>query len=228
MRTYSLLFLLLLVPFTLDAQDREVITISSEGSVELPADIIRFTINLNAEGESPAKAYNLHREREKALVRLMEKYDIEEENINFEPISISKTNLGRPYTEKESVYQTRQTVNLKLSDFEIYEKMQISLIEQGFDNFSGNFLSTKADEGKDTALQRAIRTAKDKATLIAKEAGIKVGHIVGIDYSHQQIGPVYARSQELLSAQSADSQLMKYDQVVTVTANITIKFQIIR
>lgn len=228
MRSYSLLFLLFLIPFTLSAQDPGVITISSEGSVELPADIIQFTVNLNAEGDSPQNAYNLHKQREKALVQLMEKYDIEDKNINFEPVSISKTNLGRPYTEKESVYQTRQMVTLRLSDFEIYEQMQISLIEEGFDNFSGNFLSTEAAEGKDNALQRAIRAAKDKASIIANEAGIKVGNIVGIDYSHQQIGPVYARSQEMLSAQATDSQLMKYDQVVTVTANITIRFQIAR
>ncbi|NGP76016.1 SIMPL domain-containing protein [Balneolaceae bacterium YR4-1] len=228
MRSYWLLLVLFLIPFTLKAQDRGVITISSEGSVELPADIIQFTVNLNAEGDSPQKAYNLHKEREKVLVQLLDKYAVEEEDINFEPVSVSKTNLGRPYTKEESVYQTRQMVSLRLSDFDVYEKIQISLIEQDFDNFSGNFLSTKAGEGKDTALQRAIRAAKEKAAIIAQEAGIKIGRIVGIDYSHRQIGPVYARSQEMLSVQSSDSQLMKYDQVVTVTANITIKFQIIR
>ncbi|MDX1586451.1 MAG: SIMPL domain-containing protein [Balneolaceae bacterium] len=228
MRSYTLFIFIFLLPITLIAQERGVITISSEGLVELPADIIRFSINLNAEGDSPQNAYNLHKKRESALVQLLEKYKIEEEHINFEPVSISKTNLGRPYTEKESVYQTRQMVSLQLSDFEIYEKIQISLIEQDFDNFSGNFLSTKAEEGKDTALRRAIRTAKEKARIIASEAGLKTGHIVAIDYSHQQIGPVYARSKEMLSVQSADSQLLKYDQVVTVTANVTIKFQIMR
>lgn len=228
MRPYLLLVVILLIPFTLTAQDRGVITITSEGAVELPADIILFTVNLNAEGDSPQKAYNLHKQREKVLVQLLDRYGIEEKDINFEPVSISKTNLGRPYTKEESVYQTRQMVSLRLSDFDIYEKIQISLIEQDFDNFSGNFLSTKAEEGKDTALQRAISTAKEKAAIIAEEAGIKIGHIVGIDYSHQQIGPLYARSQEMLSVQSSDSQLMKYDQVVTVTANVTIKFQIMR
>jgi len=228
MRSLTLLFSFLLISFSINAQDPGFLTISSEGSVELPADVIQFNVNVNAEGDTPQKAYNLHKQREEALVRLLEKYDIEEKNIRFEPVAISKTNAGRSYNKEEAVYQTRQNVSLTLSDFEVYEQIQITLIEEGFDNFSGNFLSTEAEKGKDRALRRAISNAKEKARLIADESGVKMGSIVGIDYSHRQIGPAYARSNDMIAVQASENRLMKYDQVVRVMADITIKFEIMR
>ena len=228
MRSLTLLFSFLLISFSINAQDPGFLTISSEGSVELPADVIQFNVNVNAEGNTPQKAYNLHKQREEALVRLLEKYDIEEKNIRFEPVAISKTNAGRPYNKEEAIYQTRQNVSLTLSDFEVYEQIQITLIEEGFDNFSGNFLSTEAEKGKDRALRRAISNAKEKARLIADESGVKMGNIVAIDYSHRQIGPAYARSNDMIAVQASENRLMKYDQVVTVMADITIKFEIMK
>lgn len=226
MRIFSLFISFLLISLSLNAQDNGFITVTSEGSVELPADVIRFNINLNAEGDTPQKAYNLHKQREEALVKLLKKYDIKEQHIRFEPVAISKTNAGRPYTKEETVYQTRQSVSLTLSDFEVYEQIQISLIEEGFDNFSGNFLSTEAEKGKDRALRKAINNAKEKARIIADESGVEMGSIVAIEYTHRQIGPAYARSNDMIAVQASESQLMKYDQVVTVMADITIKFQI--
>src|SRR6056297_2425427 len=228
MRSLTLLFSFLLISFSINAQDPGFLTISSEGSVELPADVIQFNVNVNAEGDTPQKAYNLHKQREEALVRLLEKYDIEEKNIRFEPVAISKTNAGRSYNKEEAVYQTRQNVSLTLSDFEVYEQIQITLIDEGFDNFSGNFLSTEAEKGKDRALRRAISNAKEKASLIADESGVKMGSIVAIDYSHRQIGPAYARSNDMIAVQASENRLMKYDQVVRVMADITIKFEIMR
>ncbi len=228
MRIFIICLSLFLLPLIANAQDQGVLSISSEGSVELPADIIQFNINLNAEADSPQKAYELHKEREKVLVQLLEKYDVEEKDIHFEPVSISKSGQSGRYSEEEPAYQTRQMVTLKLSDFGVYEQIQVTLIQENFDNFSGQFLSSKAEQGKDNALQKAIRTAKEKARLIAEEAGIKLGSITGINYSHNQYEPVFARSKDVMAMGSSESQLLKYDQVVTITANISINFAIMQ
>jgi uncharacterized protein YggE len=93
MRYFLISLILLLLPFTVLGQENDIITISSQGSVNLPADIIRFTININADENTPEKAYNLHKKKEAVLVDLLKKFEIKEENINFEPISVSKKNL---------------------------------------------------------------------------------------------------------------------------------------
>lgn len=228
MRTFIICLSLFLLPIISSAQDKGLLTISSEGSVELPADMLQFTINLNAEADSPQEAYNLHKEREKVLVQLLDKYEISEEDIHFEPISISKSGRVSRNSNNEPVFQTRQLVSLTLTDFDIYEEMQVTLIEENFDNFSGNFMATDAETGKDQALRRAIQSAKEKAQIIAKAAGIKLGSITGIDYSHNQYQPVSARSRDRMMMGNSENQLMKYDQVVTITANISINFAIMR
>lgn len=226
MRQVIFLFSFLLLSLPSFAQQIPTLTISAEGSVELPADIIRFDINLNAEADAPQEAYNLHKEREDLLVQLLNQYDIQEEYIRFEPISISKTNTSPRYSEQETRYQTRQAVSLKLTDFRIYEELQVALIEAEFDNFSGSFSSSQLEEGRDQALKNAIETAKEKASLIAGESGLKLGDISSINYSHGQDRPVYSRSSDLMMLESSGGQLMEFDQVVTVRTNITMEFAI--
>lgn len=223
---YVFVLLCLLVSSSVTAQDSKVFSISSEGTVDLPADIIQFNINLNAEADAPQDAYNLHKKREEVLVQLLKRYDIEDRDINFEPISISKYNPGSRYTEQEVRFQTRQAVQVKLENFEVYETMQLALIEADFDSFSGSFTSSKTKEGKDRALRQAIATAKEKATLIADEAGVTLGAITGIDYSHNQERPVFSRSRDMVMLESSGGQLMDFEQLVTVTARISMQFEI--
>lgn len=227
MRYLFLLTAFLILSTSVSAQQTDLLSISSEGSVDLPADIIQFNINLNAEADSPKEAYNLHQQREQALVDLLDQYDINEKDIRFEPIGISKSNSNNRNNEAKSTYQTRQAVSVRFTNFEIYGTIQVALIEEGFDNFNGNFLSTQSEKGKDEALKKAIKIAKEKATLIAREAGVELGSIIGLSYSHSQYQPVYARSQDMVALESANNALMKYDQLVTVTANISIEFAII-
>lgn len=228
MRYAIIFFTLLLISHSLSAQQSNVLSVSSKGSVDLPANVIQFNISLNAEADSPQKAYNLHKQREKILVQLLDKYEIEEKDIHFNPVSVSKIwrNNRYPDSKQEPGYQTQQSVSLRLTDFDIYEKMQVTLIEENFDSFSGNFLSSEAEQGKNKALQKAIQTAKEKAVVIAKEAGVKLGSIVHINYNSNQIGPVYART-KTMAFESDTHQLMKYDQTVTITANISIDFEIV-
>lgn len=223
---YLLLVLCLFLSTVATAQNAKVLSISAEGSVDLPADIIQFNINLNAEADGPQKAYDLHKQREDVLVQLLERYDIEDRDINFEPVSISRYNPGGRYSEQEADrFRTQQAVAVKLTNFDIYERMQVALIEAGFDSFSGSFSSSEAEAGKDRALRRAIQTAKEKAALIANEAGVEVGTISGIDYSHNEERPMFARN-NMAMLESSGGQLLDFKQVVTVTARISIEFTI--
>lgn len=226
MRYFLISLILLLLPFTVLGQENDIITISSQGSVNLPADIIRFTININADENTPEKAYNLHKKKEAVLVDLLKKFEIKEENINFEPISVSKKNLRQNNAREENIYQTIQSVIVNIDDFEAFEKMQVALIENGFDNFKGDFLSSQTEKGKDLAIKQAIENAKEKANLIANEAGIKIGEIEKILYSDRRNWTTRGGLQEVVV--TSENNLMQYKQVVTVTADITIKFQIMR
>ncbi len=208
------------------SQTDDGISIAVTGKVELPADQVQFNINVNAEADNPQAAYKTHQQREKALVELLDKYNIEEENIRYEPVSISKMRNYNRDREEKPAYHTQQSVNVTFSDFDIYEKIQIGLIENGFDNFNGSFGSTKHEEGKAEALRKAIQQAKENAQIMADEAGVQLGRVVDMSYNYQQAQP-YAMDAMQMKAESDSGSMLKFNQSITVSANVSMRFKIL-
>lgn len=204
-------------------QTERQLSIDMTKSVQLPADLIIFTINLNAEGSTPREAFDLHKEREQLLASLLKKLNIDAKNIKFQPVQINK----RYRNDDKNLYsQTSQQVSVTFSDFGIYESIQLTLIENGFDTFSGNFSSTKLEEGKNDALKLAINSAQEKAEFIAQTSGVKLGAIQKINYSEYQINTGF-RAMEMKAMVSSDSSLLDdFPQTVSVTAGVHISFSI--
>lgn len=220
MRILSL-FLALFI-FTSAGQAQNEISINAAAQVLVPADKIAFQINLNAEGDNPQKVYNLHKEREKVLVQQLKKHDIKEENINFEPISINKSYNGSYRNEENKRIQSRQKVIVTLYNFDIYEEIQITLIEHNFDEFSGNFTSSESEKGKNKALKNALKTAREKAQIIAAETGVSITGIKNISHSYSSRPP--RPMMDMVSAKSSDG-LLEFNQSVSVSANVSVSYE---
>lgn len=199
------------------------ISINMSATELVPADIIVFNININAEAKSPQDAFNAHKQRETVLASLLKEFNIKESEINFQPIRINKrNNYNNP---REDMVQTSQQVSVNFSDFDMYEKIQLTLIENGFDSFNGQFSSSEMDKGKEKALVSAIENAKERAQFIAKKSGVQLGKITTINYSDHQIN----RPQLTVESDAfrGKSSMMDFAQTVSVTANVSFVFQII-
>lgn len=198
----------------------KTISINMTSNELVEADLIVFNININAEGNSPQEAYRIHKQREEVLAGLLSKFDIEEKEIQFQPIRINKM-----YRDKNKTSQTSQSVTVTFSDFNIYETIQVTLIENGFDSFNGKFTSSMLEEGKERALTKAIDAAKEKAQTIADASGVKLGTITQINYSDYQIGtPRFADMETKMMSGAPD--MMDFSQMVSVSANISIVYSI--
>lgn len=206
--------------------DERTITINMSSSELLPADLIIFNVNINAEAETPQEAYRVHKERESLLAKLLKQNKIEEEDIDYEPIRMNKVSANYRNQDDSKVTRTNQSVSLTFSDFSIYEKIQVALIENGFDSFNGQFSSTEISKGKEQALISAIESAKKKAELIAKTSGVTLGKVQTINYSDHQIGIPQKSSLMSMEAMRSDASMMDFSQTVSVTANINISFNI--
>lgn len=222
MRYFIILLSFVFATGTLQAQN--VISINASAEVLVPADEISFHITLNAEAETPQEAYELHKEREKVLVDLLKEYRIPERRIKFDPISITRRNTNRssnPNDEKVQIL-TRQNVSLALDDFDIYEKIQIALIDNDFNQFSGNFTSSESEKAKDEALREALKTAREKADIIAREMGLSISGTEEINYSHNVDPP-----QPMMEMRATDGSdnLMEFDQSVGVSASVSVSYK---
>ncbi len=203
------------------------ITINMSASEILPADLIIFNVTINAEGKTPQEAFELHRERESTLAGLLQDLNIKEDNIDFEPVRMNRRQLNNNrYNNEEPEYitNTNQSVSITFSDFDLYERIQLTLIENNFDTFNGQFSSTKIAEGKEKALISAIEASRERAELIARTSGVEVGDVYTINYSDHQVSiPRKVNSMEMMSMAS-DATMMDFAQTVDVRSNINISY----
>ncbi len=224
MRTLSLIFVLILLSTALQAQN-STLSINASSETEVPADRISFHIQMNAEADSPQEAYELHKEKEEVLVELLKKHEVPEKDIRFDPVSIHKRSV-MDERERKTVIATNQRVTLMLDDFSKYEEIQVTLIENNFNEFSGQFLSSKIKEGEDEALKKAIRTARKKAEVIVGETGGTIGSIKKINYSYNSSPPVPLERMEMRLMDQNGGSLLNFDQTVKVMATISIEYRI--
>lgn len=201
------------------------LTIDATEETEIPADRIAFRIQMNAEAKTPQEAFELHKEREEVLVKLLNEHDIAQEQIRFQPVSMHKRQYpGNTNIERNTRIVTRQLVSLELEDFDTYEKIQVTLINNGFDEFNGQFLSSEIKKGEDRALKEALRTARRKAELIAEETGSTIRNIKKMHYSYNTSRPDIPGGIRIRG--ESDSGLFGFDQTVTVSATVTVEYRL--
>jgi uncharacterized protein YggE len=189
---------------------------------QVPADMLVFTININAEGETPREVYELHKQRESLLAKLLKDMEVKDEEISFQPVSFSTRSQGR---NTDPVSVSNQQVTVRFTDFDLYEELQITLISNGFDQLRAQFSSTEIQAAKQQALADAIAEAKKKAEFIAKESGVELGEVLTMNYSDQVMQP-YKRSMDevVVSGYSSAPSMMDFSPTLSVGASISITF----
>lgn len=222
---FALFFILVGCSAQAQLSDRQqTISINMSATEQVPADLIVFNITINAEADTPQNAFELHKDRESVLAGLLMDLDIKEENINFQPLRINKRNFNN---SRDTFTVTNQQVSVTFSDFELYEKIQLTLINNGFDMFNGSFTSTTLEEGKKRALASAIEAARERAEFIASATGVAINSIKTIDHSDRVIVP-YMETASMSGSRSMPPppSMMDFAQTVGVTATIQIVYEI--
>lgn len=200
-------------------ESANTITVDATGEVLAPADEIIFNINITRFDEEASEAFNNHKELEQFLTELIIDQNIDEEHINANPISIS----SRRHSQNPG-FETRQNVAIRLQDLSQFESMQITLVENGFDNFSANFSTTSIEEAHQEALTKAVDEAKKKAESLVTSSGKELGEVYNIEYTSSS-GIVY-RDMAMMSAESYGGSLIEMQRTIPVRENVRVRFRI--
>jgi uncharacterized protein YggE len=196
------------------------VTIHSNGTVTIPADFIRFTVNLNVFSKDLNDAFDQHKEQEAFLAELIKENNFNEGELIFNPISVSASrnpNTGNGFS-------TRQVVIFSVTDFDLFEEVQRKLIENGFTNLNGNFGANQTEESSNDALKIAMENAKAKAEIIAASAGKKLGDVLSVEYGSGR--PQSVAYREMSFDMQAVGQLSQFEQTITISESVSVKFEI--
>jgi uncharacterized protein YggE len=228
---FTLVLFLILNVQNLNAQNSSVVTdesyisISAAGQAYVPADIAHMSINISISDEDAERAFELHRERESFLAGLLQELDFDEDKIRYQPIAI------RPNRQRDGDIHsvTSQQIRLELDEIEMLSELQITLIQNGFDNFSGNLSSTKIEDAGDEALRNAVQNARKDAEILALAAGKTLGDVITISHTsdHSFRGAAMAETFQA-RAMDAGPSMFDFSQMVSAEKRITITFELLR
>lgn len=208
------------LPQNLGAGESKIV-IDATGMATAAADRITFQINLSRFHENAQTAFSRHKELERYLTDLLLEKGIDDERIQANPVSISP----RRYSEGQG-YETRQRVSVELQDINEFEQMQVDLIENGFDNFSGSFGSSEQAEAIEEAIASAVEAAQKKARILAEAAGKQLGGVIGIEHTSTG-GPIYRESGALaMSAMESDGGMLQFQTTIPVRENVRVIFRL--
>ncbi|GAA4402716.1 hypothetical protein GCM10023187_18080 [Nibrella viscosa] len=211
------------------------IVVLGDARFELPADQVQVSVMLRYTDPTDArKAYNAHKAAEQKLIQVLRDFRIDEKDITYTLLNVRKNvdYYPQPGQRREEVV-TEQQIIFKLNDLKRYADLQLALIGAGFNQFSAAFGSSKAEESKVKALEKAIEVAREKATIMARSAGRTLGGVLSVRDT-EETDPVLQRRYVDTSVRvgygsekaSVDAGLLDIPQKIIIPAQVKVTFEL--
>ncbi len=179
-----------------ETEDR--FTVSGSAVVYAKADIANLSVGLKTEVKKTAAEATL--ENSKTMNKILEVVrsleiedkDIKTTNYNLRPVYKWTESRG----QELKGYEVSQNVTLKIRNLENIGAIIEKTSEVGANQVGDiNFTIDDEFELKNEAREMAIEKAKEKASLIASQAGLKLGKLKGVsETSYSPIMPMYSSS----------------------------------
>lgn len=229
------------------------ISFSGHGEVTAIPDIasVYFTISKDAKTVKEAQT-EVAKVEKKALDSLKEnkiaEKDIKTANASFYPKyeyrktvcptipaemnidgSVKSTSYYCPPSKQVIVgYTASESITVKIRNTDDVGKIMQELGTIGVSDLSGpNFSIDNEDDLKIEARGKAIDEAKEKAKVLAKDLGIRLGKIISFNENGNYPGPVYSSKSLMMDSASGESvraQLPKGEN--TISSDVTITYEI--
>ena len=168
-----------------DNQDRFLV--SGSAVVYAKADIANISVGLKTEvKKTAAEATEENSKKMNEILSVLKSLDIESKDIKTTSYSLNPVyNWTQNEGQKLIGYEVRQDVTLKVRDLDKIGDIISKTTEKGA-NQVGNISFTIDDEYelKNEAREMAINKAKEKAELIAKQTGMKLGKIKSVEENY--------------------------------------------
>ncbi|MFC1622656.1 SIMPL domain-containing protein [Patescibacteria group bacterium] len=170
-------------------QDR--FSVSGIGLVYAKADIANLSIGLKTEvKKTAADATQENSEKMNEIIKALKALDIEEKDIKTSDYRLNPVyNWTQARGQVLQGYEVYQAVAIKIRDLEKIGEIISKTAEKGANQIGNiNFTIDDEYELKNEARELAIEKAKEKAKLIAKQAGMKLGSVKSV-YENQNYQP---------------------------------------
>lgn len=224
-----------------NGQSTNTITVSGSGEVLAVSDIASLYINLTKEGKTTKEAQDLLNVEITKTLKYLSDQKIEDKDIKSE-----YGGLNPKYSYEQQVaclsypcptrdpkitgYTATQSITVKVRAVDSASDVRTGLAAIGVTDISGpTFSIDNEDTVKDAARSLAITNAKEKAQVLAKDLGVKLGHVVSFSENNGGgYGVMYSEKAMMSSDRAAGSApapiLPKGEN--KITSNVVIVYEI--
>jgi len=200
------------------------ISVAGEGKITVTPDRADVTIGVENIGADAADV----KKKNDATIDAVIKY-LKSIKLPAEDYQTQRVNLYRNYDsdKKKYSYTASQTIVIHLKDLTKYDSMMMGLIDAGVNNIQGvQFKTSKLAQYESEARIKAVADAKQKANDYAGALNQKVGKAIVVTDNSQTYYPPMVRSMKFEAADSVMPQETLAIGEITVTANVTISFEL--
>lgn len=212
--------------------------VRGEGKVTAKPDIAEFSVSVTTDGATAnlADTQEENAQKNNAVISFVKENGVKDEDIKTSNYSI-EPRYEYPNCAYYKIcppaklvgYTVRNTVNVKLRDFEKISPILSGVVERGANNLSGpSFNIDKPEKLKSEARAEAIGKARAEALEIAKASGVRVGRIISISEDYSPIYPVYRNYMKAIDNEAALSISPAIEPgVEEITVNVTVTYEIL-
>ena len=207
------------------------ITVNGTGEVRVSADTAVISLGVNARDQDVLKAQQKVNETIAAIRKALTDQGVKEENINTAFINIYAVYDYQNDQEQLAAYNANSTLAIKVTDMESVGALIDVCFAAGANTLDGiSFSASDTKEAQTEAMRKAVEDAKEKASIYAEAAGLRITGIEMISeggvYSYQNnVGNVYSKAGGMEEPEmEEDAGTVVQSAKLIVNANVSITF----
>ena len=209
-----------------------LLTVTAEGKTARVPDLAVFNAGVTSQGKTAGEALSANSADMNRVIATLKKAGIADKDIQTSQINLNPI-YGQPVQRPDGMviqeprivgYQATNTVSIRSRDIKNFGKVLDALVASGANQVSGpSFQLADPSSANDEARVSAVRTARARADLYARAAGLRVVRIVSISESggYAPPQPMYARAMKVES----DSTPISAGEV-EASVNLVVQFEL--
>lgn len=217
----------------MEHQDEKIIRVTGKGTVHIAPDVTRVNILVNSIGRTYPELYQRAQLNLQELGNIVEKHGLSKNLPKTLRFNIER-NEERKYDEKGNFigyefngYELKQEIKIDLGmDTKILSSIVQQIGQLLYDaEINIGYTVKEPRPAELRMLEKAVKDATEKAEIMSKAAGCKLGLVKEIDYSEQHI-EIYSQVREMKCGEEAmcadASSLDIHPDDLAGTQNVTI------
>jgi len=165
----------------INRSETKSISVNGEAEIRVVPDEVILTLGVETFDKVLKLAKSLNDERIKKTISIVQGYGVPAEYIQTDYISIAPQYHYNNSFPTLVGYFVRKTVVIRLKDISKFEDVLSDSLEAGVTHVHGiEFRTTELRKHRDQARMAAMKAAQEKAELLTRETGAKLGKVLSI------------------------------------------------